>query len=194
MKALARTYFLRGASCAVLALLMAAAAPAQRNRDKKNDTSREDLSSAINSVLPDTEVVNRTVSEALGYWQIGDVDSMRKYYADDLVIVSPVWEQPMIGWDNYVRAYQTQRARLTNGRLDRSNTYTKVTGNSAWTTYQWVYTATADGRTTAARGHTTLLLNKQGVRWVIGLEHTSVVLDSQAPGPVSTETGPSGTR
>ena len=79
----------------------------------------------------------------------------------------------MIGWDNFVKAYQAQRAGVTGVRIERSNTYIKVNGNSAWTTYQFTYTAVApDGKMVQFRGHTTLALNKTGDRWVIAVNHS----------------------
>src|SRR5437899_3977272 len=58
----------------------------------------------------------------LGAWQIGDVEMLHKYYADDVTVVSGAWEPPLVGWANYLRAYQSQRERMTAGRLDRNNT------------------------------------------------------------------------
>ena len=64
---------------------------------------------------------------------------------------------------------------VTGERMERSNTFIKVNGNSAWATYQFVYVAMADGKVAQFRGHTTLVLNKQGDRWVIVLNHSSIV-------------------
>ncbi len=118
----------------------------------------------------------------LGYWQIGDTVSLHKYYADDVVMVSGAWEPPVIGWDNFLKSYQTQRAQASGMRIDRSNTLIKVNGNSAWATYQFIYAAQVNGSAAQYRGHTTLLLAKQGDRWVITLNHSSVV-DSATPEP-----------
>jgi ketosteroid isomerase-like protein len=59
--------------------------------------------------------------------------------------------------------------------MDRSNTLIKVNGNSAWATYQFIYLANVDGKVAQFRGHTTMVLNKQGDRWVIVLNHSSIV-------------------
>ena len=96
----------------------------------------------------------------LGYWQIGDVDMMHKYYADDVTSVSGEFEPPLFGWDSYVKAYQSQRARTQAVRMDRVNTYTKVMGDTAWATYQWQFSGQVDGKTTNALGYTTLALEK----------------------------------
>jgi ketosteroid isomerase-like protein len=133
---------------------------------------------------PDGQVIDQTIGEALGYWQIGDTDSMHKYYAEDVVLVSGAWEPPIIGWDNFLKAYQAQRAQVSGARMDRSNTVIKVNGNSAWATYQFVYAAQMEGKVVQFRGHTTLFLVKQADRWVITLNHSSVV-DSSLPEPAT---------
>jgi hypothetical protein len=90
----------------------------------------------------------------------------------------------VVGWANYLKAYQEQRAHVTGGRMERSNTLIKVAGNSAWATYQFIYIATVEGKVGQFHGHTTLVLNKQGDRWVIVLDHSSILDSSfsdQAP-------------
>ncbi len=129
-------------------------------------------------------MIDQEIGEALGYWQIGDTDSLHKYYSDDVVVVSGLWEPPIIGWANYLKVYQAQRAAVSGQRMERSNTLIKVNGNSAWATYQFVYTAQMDGKVVQFRGHTTLFLNKQTDRWVIVLNHSSVV-DSTLPEPAT---------
>ncbi len=94
------------------------------------------------------------VSQMLGSWQIGDVETMRKYYADDVAVVSAAWEPPLFGWEKYARGYQAQFARTNGGRLDRSNSYAKVLGDNAWVTYQWRFVGQVDGTPTTAFGHT----------------------------------------
>jgi ketosteroid isomerase-like protein len=170
----------------VLALaLMTLAIPAGAQKKDKNKNApaadpEGDLKSAMHT--PDSQAIDQAIGEALGYWQIGDAESMHKYYADDVVLVSGAWEPPVIGWDNFLKAYQAQRAQVSGARMDRSNTLIKVNGNSAWATYQFVYAAQMEGKVVQFRGHTTLVLMKQADRWVITLNHSSVV-DSSLPEP-----------
>jgi len=165
--------------------LMAVAIPAEaQKKDKNKKTPPPDLGEEIKSAIrpPDSQAIDQAIGEALGYWQIGDTESMHKYYAEDVVLVSGAWEQPIIGWDNFLKAYQAQRAQVSGARMDRSNTLIKVNGSSAWATYQFVYAAQMEGKVVQFRGHTTLVLVKQADRWVITLNHSSVV-DSTAPEP-----------
>jgi ketosteroid isomerase-like protein len=167
--------------------LMAIAMPAGAQKKDKNKNTPpadpgEDFKSAMRA--PDAQAIDQSIGEALGYWQIGDADSLHKYYADDVVLVSGAWEPPVIGWDNYLKDYKAQRAQISGARMDRSNTLIKVNGNSAWATYQFVYAAQMEGKVVQFRGHTTLFLVKQAARWVITLNHSSVV-DSTLPEPAT---------
>jgi ketosteroid isomerase-like protein len=171
-----------GIRIAVTLVLLAIALPAfaQKSKDKKDTQPAANSQPDINPLLPDSQVIDQTVGEALGYWQIGDLDSLHKYYSDDVVVISGLWEPPIIGWANYAKAYAEQRAHVSGQRMDRSNTVIKVNGNSAWATYQFIYLANVDGQVAQFRGHTTMVLNKQGDHWVIVLNHSSIV-DSTAP-------------
>lgn len=166
--------------------LLAVSFPAGAQKKNKNAPPPPDLGEQIKSAMraPDAQAVDQAIGEALGYWQIGDTESLHKYYADDIVLVSGTWEPPVIGWDNFLKAYQAQRAQVNGARMDRSNTLIKVNGNSAWATYQFVYAAQLNGNVAQFRGHTTLFLAKQGDRWVITLNHSSVV-DSTVPEPAA---------
>lgn len=172
----------------VLALALAAIAiptGAQKKDKNKNPPipdPGQDLQSAMHT--PDAQAIDQAIGESMGYWQIGDSESMHKYYAEDVVLVSGAWEPPIIGWDNFLKAYQAQRAQVSGARMDRSNTLIKVNGNSAWATYQFVYAAQKDGNVAKFRGHTTLFLVKQANRWVITLNHSSIV-DSSVPEPAT---------
>ena len=182
---------------ALVALMLIVAGPAwaQKNKSKNTPTKAADTPAYGSSPMlpqPDAQVVDRAIGEYLGYWQIGDVDSMHKYCADDMLTVSGDWEPPLIGWDNYLKAYLAQRALVTAGRIDRSNTYIKVNGNSAWATYQFLYAATLQGKVVGFKGHTTLLFNKQGERWVIVLNHSSVVSTTEPSSQATATPEPSG--
>src|SRR5579863_527810 len=170
----------------ILALaLMTIAIPVGAQRKGKNkETPTPDLGDDIKSAMraPDAQAIDQAIGEAMGYWQIGDVESLHKYYAEDVVLVSGAWEPPIIGWDNFLKAYRAQRSQVSGARMDRSNTLIKVNGNSAWATYQFVYVAQTEGKVAEFRGHTTLFLMKQANRWVIALNHSSVV-DSSLPEP-----------
>jgi len=164
----------RTATMLVISFALTAAAFAQTSK-KSKDARDTDSAEQVSPVpVSDGQAVDTAVGQMLGAWQVGDVDLMHKFIADDVVTVSGNWEPPLIGWPVYLKAYQEQRAR-SQGRLERTNTLSKVSGNTAWVTYQWEYTGQVDGNVMDAVGHTTLLLEKRSGNWVIVLNHTSTV-------------------
>ncbi|HEX3375837.1 MAG TPA: nuclear transport factor 2 family protein [Candidatus Acidoferrales bacterium] len=176
----------------VAAVLMAVAIPAgAQKKDKNKIVPTPDPTAEMKAAMlgPDSQIIDRTIGEALGYWQIGDTENLHKYYAEDVVVVSGGWEPPVIGWDNFLKAYQAQRAQISAARMDRTNTLIKVNGNSAWATYQFTYAAQMNGMVVQFRGHTTMCLAKQTDRWLITLNHSSIV-DSTAPEPAPSTVPP----
>ncbi len=111
------------------------------------------------------------ISEMLGAWQIGDLDRLHKDIADDVVVVNGNWAPPVVGWPEYLKAYQAQRARAQQVRMDRTNTLIRVTGNVAWACYQWDFSGIVDGQASSARGQTTLILEKRNDAWIIVHDH-----------------------
>ncbi len=130
----------------------------------------------------DEQKIDVLLSEMLAAWQIGDVDLLRKYNADDVMVVSGVYEPPVVGWANYAAAYRAQRQRIEQVRMERRNTYIFVRGNVAWATYQWEFSALTDGRPSAAQGHSTIILEKRGGQWLVVHNHTSIVGQMQVVG------------
>jgi ketosteroid isomerase-like protein len=179
------------AMCLVMApVLFAGPAAGQKQKKEKKDDKSSVLDIQTRFPMSDAQAIDLTISQMLGAWQVGDVEHMRKYYVDDLTMVSGAWEPPLFGWTNYVRAYQGQRSRVVGGRLDRTNTVTKVTGDTAWSTYQWEFSGQVDGKRMNALGHTTLVLQKRAGNWVIVMNHTSSVPSNEQSAPASPVTTP----
>jgi len=151
----------------VLALLPATGAAQKKGKQK------EQKEAAI--PVPDDQAVEARISEMIAAWQIGDVELLRKYYADDVVVVSGAFEPPLVGWNQFLQSYLRQRQRLQGPRLERANTVIQVRGNLACATYQWGFDGVVDGRPSFSRGHTTLVLEKRKEGWVVVHNHTSVV-------------------
>jgi ketosteroid isomerase-like protein len=170
----------------VLAVAPAPRANAAHSRDsraldraaqnqKNNGKKQQDNSDALSAALPDPQAIDLLVSQMLAAWQVGDVDAMHKYYDDDMAAISGAWEPPLVGWGAYAAAYEKQHERTQGSRLDRTNTFTKVVGDTAWVTYQWDFSGQVDGQPAKAVGHTTLVLQKRAGHWFIVLNHTSSV-------------------
>ncbi len=169
----------------VAALLFLAALPAAAQKKKKNaPPPPADNTSVL--PLPDEQQVDYVISEMLGAWQLGDVERMHKDYADDVTVVQGIYASPVLGWTNYLASYQAARQRMNRVRLDRANTFIKVDGNIAWACYQWDFAAAVEGQTTTAQGQTTLVLQKRDGKWLIVLNHTSLVQPTPSSTPAST--------
>ena len=159
----------------------------QKNKNKKKDA---EVTVDASSLMPDNPAIDLLVTQMLGAWQAGDTEGMHKFYADDITVISGAWEPPIFGWANYARASQAQFARTSGSRLDRTNSFTKVMGDTALVTYQWQYLGTVDGKPARAFGHTTLVLQKRTGTWLIVLNHTSVIpTDEPSPATPSPASG-----
>jgi uncharacterized protein (TIGR02246 family) len=173
---------------AATAILFSCVTPAsaQKEKKKKKNASAADTSGPI-IPLADEQQIDYMISQMLGAWQVGDVEKLHSYYADDVSIVNGAWAPPVLGWSNYLALYQQTRTRMQQVRLDRDNSYIKVSGNFAWSCYQWEFTAMAGDQPTASRGQTTLVLEKRNNHWLIIHNHTSLIETAhQAPEPAST--------
>jgi ketosteroid isomerase-like protein len=158
----------------VSALSLTCVSPAAAQKKKKTEPPPSTDSSKMLVALTDEQQIDYTLSEMLGAWQLGDIEKLRKDYADDVAIVNGSWAPPILGWTNYLAVYQQQRARMQQVRMDRSNTYIKVSGTVGWACYQWDFAAVVDGRQTESQGQTTVVLEKRNNHWVIVLNHTSL--------------------
>jgi ketosteroid isomerase-like protein len=167
-------------------LLMPAAARAQKPR---HPSRRSQPAAPPASLFPLTPArrINSLISHMLAAWQVGDVSLLRRYYAEDVAVVSGL-DQPVIqGWRNYLADYQAQRKRVESGQIVRRNTFVRVDGDVAWASYQWEYTGWIDGRAADFRGHTTLIFERRGSAWLIVFNHTS--LDASPQGAASAHAG-----
>ncbi len=172
----------------LLALCLASASSAAAQKKKKNqDDAQPTPPPSVVASAPDETKIDYVIGEFLGAWQLGDIEKMHKNVADDVSVVAGTWTPPAVGWTNYLVAYQSQRARMQQVRLDRLNTLIRIapSGQFAWACYQWDFSAVVDGNPMAAEGQTTLVLEKKNETWVIVHNHTSLVQTSQPTAPVN---------
>lgn len=163
------------------------AAAQQKDKKKKKDETPADSSKTV-VPMTDEQQIDYMLSEMLGAWQVGDVEKLHAKYADDVSMVNGSWAPPVIGWANYLAIYQQQRARMQQVRMDRSNTYIKVNGNTGWACYQWDFSAVVDGQPVQSRGQTTVVVEKRNNQWVVVHNHTSLPPGSPQPAPANTPT------
>ena len=176
-----------GAFLLIISLSLAIASSAAAQKKKKKDDTPPSPPPSVISSIPDEQKIDVAISEMLGAWQVGDTTALHKHIADDISVVNGMWAPPVIGWGHYLSAYQAQRARIQQVRLDRSNTLIRIAPSAtvAWACYQWEFTAMVDGSPSAADGQTTLVLEKRADDWVIVHNHTSLVQASQPAAPAN---------
>ena len=175
-------------------LFTGSAALAQKDKKKKKEAPASE-SGASPVPVREEQAIDLAISEMLGAWQIGDSERLHKYYADDVSVVSGAWEPPVVGWPNFLASYQKLQARMRGIRKDRENTYVRVQGNFAWVCFQWDFSGAVDGQPMAARGQTTLVMEKRNGNWLIVHDHTSVIQTTQpaarpTPEPVTPQPSP----
>jgi ketosteroid isomerase-like protein len=172
-----------------LALTCVSPAAAQKEKKKKTDAAPSTDNPKMLVPLSDEQQIDYTLSDMLGAWQLGDVEKLRADYGDDVAVVNGSWAPPIFGWTNFLAIYQQQRARIQQVRMDRFNTFIKVSGTVGWACYQWEFTAVVDGQQTESQGQTTVVLEKRNSHWVIVLNHTSLAPRVPQAAPASAPPG-----
>lgn len=169
----------RWLAMAIVILLASFGAQAQKKKKKQPnvDTPMPVLE------LPVSEQIDHDIGEMLGAFQVGDLEAMHKYYADNATFVSSTYQPPVAGWQNYAADYQRERAAFPGMQLIRKNTSIFHSGDVAWACYQWEFDSTYNGKPYTARGQTTLVFVKQGGNWLIVHNHTSEICPQAAQAP-----------
>lgn len=119
--------------------------------------------------------INHDIGEMLGAWQVGNIEAMHSYYADDATWVSGSYQPPVTGWQNYLPKYLESRKGFSGIQLITKNVNVFHFGDTAWACYQWEFMGLDQGKPVSARGQTTLVFVKQNGRWLIVHNHTSQI-------------------
>jgi ketosteroid isomerase-like protein len=159
--------------------ISAGACEAQKNKKSKKDDDSSQPAPAIPT--SDVQDIDHDIGEMLGAFQVGDVELMHKHYADSATFVSGGFEPLVMGWQNYVGRYLSQRTAFQGMQLIRRNTYIFTHGDAAWASYQWEFDAMFNGQPYSLQGQTTLVLTKAGSDWLIVHNHTSEVIPAGTP-------------
>jgi ketosteroid isomerase-like protein len=165
---------------AVLILLAASATLAQKKN--KNQPPPPDPNAQA-MPLPPGDEIEHDIGEMLGALQVGNIEEMHKYYADNATFVNSVYGPPIIGWQSWAAGYERQKAAFRGMQIVRRNTLIFPHGDMAWATYQWEFSGIeTNGAQYSAHGQTTLVLNRVGSNWLIVHNHTSVDCSSLSDG------------
>ena len=174
-----KTTFAHYLIAAALMLSSAVSSPAdQKNQKNKKAPAPDAATAALAPSIPTQ--IDQAIGEMLGAFQLGDVETMHKYYADNATFVSGSYAPPVVGWQNYVPVYLAGMAGFQGIQLIRRNTYVYNTDDVAWAMYQWEFLSTYNGKPFSAEGQTTLIFDKVGDKWLIVHNHTSQVSVPQA--------------
>jgi ketosteroid isomerase-like protein len=191
-KFLGKFAWTRAAVCAVAALLilsMCSSAFAQKN--KKSKDSDNDAAAQNPVPLPPkalSDEIDDDIGQMLAAFQVGNLEMMHKYYADNATFVSGGYDPPIVGWQNYAPLYQRELSAFQGMQLVRRNTFVFSVGGVAWATYEWEFDSSLNGQPFSARGQTTLIFNKVGANWLIVHNHTSEICpEAQAPPAAQTQ-------
>ncbi|HEV2299148.1 MAG TPA: nuclear transport factor 2 family protein [Candidatus Acidoferrales bacterium] len=160
--------------------IFAVSASAQAQKPKKAKDAPMEMPQ-----LSIPEQIDHSIGEMLGAWQVGDVEAMHKYYADDATWVAGTDDPPVAGWQNYVRVYEQSRNGLGGVQLIRRNTNIFHFGDTAWACYQWEFDGTVNGQGLVAHGQTTLVFVKKGDQWLIVHNHTSEICPQAGQQPAA---------
>lgn len=182
-----------GRILAAVACVLAMSSGAWAGQNKKKQTKSTEQAKQQPSLppLPAAEQIDHNIGEMLAGFQVGDVELMHKYYADNATFVRSTYDPPLSGWQNYAALYNQQRSQFQGIQLIRRNTFIFPHGDVAWACYQWEFTAQFNGGPYEARGQTTLVFNKIGDQWLIVHNHTSQVYPQAArTGQTNDQSGP----
>lgn len=159
--------------CLLACFFAASASLASPRNQKQKKTNPPAAQPAVFASV--AEEINHDIGEMLGAWEIGDVEAMHKYYAEDATWVSGSYDPPIAGWQNYVPKYLEQRKGFTGIQLISKNVNIFHYGDTAWASYQWEFMGLNQGKPVTARGQTTLVFVKQDGGWLIVHNHTSEI-------------------
>ena len=149
----------------------------EKNKNPEANTPMPDIP------LPPADQIDHDIGEMLGAFQVGNVEAMHKYYAENATFSRDAFEPPVAGWQNYAALYQQQRAAFQGFQLIRRNTSIFVHGDAAWATYLWEFVGTYQDKPYSTRGQTTLVFVKSGNDWLIVHNHTSPICGQTAEQP-----------
>jgi ketosteroid isomerase-like protein len=174
------------ATCALL--LFAAPSFAQKKKQPPPADNTPPPTSDQKMPMSPADELDNDIGEMLAGMQVGKMDMLQKYYADNAMFVSGTYGPPIVGFKAWSEGYQRQRAQFTGMQIVRRNTVIFPHGDMAWATYQWEFTGMlVNGQPYTAKGQTTLIFNRVGSNWMIVHNHTSVDCDTVFSGPAATQ-------
>lgn len=130
---------------------------------------------ALPAAPSEEQQIETVIAAVIEAHRTGNTPSLGQYYAADVVVVPGDYNPVVEGWTNIEPRYRLSQAGYDELDLMRENTRIVRRGKVAWASYQWRLAGMRGKEMMQALGHTTLILEKRGGKWVIVHNHTSVV-------------------
>src|SRR5579871_5892900 len=92
----------------VVALVVSLTSISEAQKTKKKDLNENATLSATDLATPVNQQIDDTVGEMLAGFQLGNVEMMHKYYADNATFVSGDYSPLVVGWQNYAAQFEKQ--------------------------------------------------------------------------------------
>jgi ketosteroid isomerase-like protein len=170
----------KGLAASIAALIVFLLMPSGAQAQKKQKDQAINPNATMPPIpLPIPDQLDKEVSEMLGAFQLGDVERMHKYYAENASFVSGAYAPPLMSWQSYAAEYEKERAAFQAMQIVRRNTTVFHSGDVAWMCYQWELSAMYAGKPYDAKGQTTLVFVKTGDTWLIVHNHTSQICPNE---------------
>jgi uncharacterized protein (TIGR02246 family) len=122
------------------------------------------------------EKIEQVVEDVTVAYNLGDLAAMGRHYAPDVAWVPSDYSALLTGWSNVEARFREAHANYSQVQLARENTRIVRNGKVAWASYQWRFAGLSGDQTVQAVGHTTLILEKRGGKWLIVHNHSSLVM------------------
>lgn len=150
------------------------------------------LAATVAAGPSEEEKIDAVIAAVVDAYLTADTAAMARYYAPNVSFVPGDYNPPLQGWASVEQQYRQGFAQLSGMVLGRENTHIERRGKFAWAVYQWRFAGTVGNQGLEARGHTTLVLEKQGGNWVIVHNHTSVLPVPPPPATPANQPAPPG--
>lgn len=148
------------------------------------------LAAGLAAGQTEEEKIDAVIGAVADAYLTADIAAMGRHYAANVTFVAADYNPPLRGWAEVEQRYRQSFAQFSGMVLARENTLIERRGKFAWAVYQWRFAGTVGNQGLEARGHTTLVLEKQGGNWVIVHNHTSALPAAPPPAAPATQPAP----
>jgi uncharacterized protein (TIGR02246 family) len=129
--------------------------------------------------------IEQVIAAVLEAYRTGDSATLARHYASEVTVIPGDYNATIEGWSKVEPLYRAAFSAFARLELLRDSTRIMQRGKLAWASYQWRLAGARGQEMVQSQGHTTLILEKRGGKWVIVHNHTSIVPTAPAPAPAA---------